>query len=129
MTTDVIDINIHGSAFPTSYTGTGTLIGNPKYNADADILTGNFTSDGNAVSIDIGFEARHIEIVNTTDTIKWEWMAGFPATDTLKVTSSASAVDTGSAIVVTTDLDGHSTVLLSSGLAGTSKNICYKVMG
>ena len=129
MTTKIIDIAFHEASFPATYTGVGTLIGNPIYSEDGDV-EGYFTGTGDAVSIPIGSQAVHIKIVDVTDNIIWEWYRGFPATDTLKtVAAGTRTVDTTSAIVVTTDFAGNSTVLLSAALAASGSLITDEIEG
>lgn len=137
MTTNVIDTSIHGSSFPSTYTGPGTLIGNPiQDGADAggQGVSGYFTSNGNATEILCGFVPTEVEIVNTTDGITWEWQYGMPAANSVKFVlggSLAGTQDTGSAITVTGSINngtgGNGSVTLSSTLCGTSKNITYKI--
>lgn len=135
MTTDVIDLALHASAFPATYIGDGTLIGNVISSAgDENDFHGYFTSDGNAVSIPCGFRPLEIRVINETDGIEWEWQYGMAATHTIKTVFATPAitVDTGSAILVTDDGTGtHSkfTVTFSAGLAGASKNIIFKIEG
>ena len=136
MTVDVIDTSLHVSAFPTTYTGSGTLIGNCiSSGGDETDVHGYFTSDGNAVNIMIGFRPLEVEIINNTDGITWKWQHGMTATDSVKVTlggSFAGVLDTSTAITIT-DLDTGSKsnymVTLSAGLVGTSKLILFKVEG
>ncbi len=137
MATDIIDTMFHGTSFPSSYTGPGTLIGNPL-NDGADAggqgVAGYFTSDGNAVQINLGFVATEVEIVNTTDGITWYWQRGMPAANSVKFVlggSLAGTQDTGSAITVTGSTSdgtgGNGNVTLSSTVCGTAKNITYKI--
>ena len=129
MTTDVIDLNIHTSAFPATYIGKGTLIGNPYYTAESDLLTGYFTSDGNAVSIDAGFQVQGVKIVNETDVIVWEWQRGLAATKTLKTVAGGTLTDDATTAILVTTGDGRSNVLLSAALVGSAKNILFKITG
>jgi len=131
MTTDIIDPLLHKSSFPTTYIGPGTVVGNPRFSPDADLLTGYFTSDGNATQIDVGFEAQVIEVTNVTDGIVTKWQRGMPAGDTIKTTlggSFASVIDTNGLITVTT-VDGRSSILLSATEDGSGKLILYSVIG
>lgn len=136
MTTSIIDPALHVSSFPTTYTGAGTLIGNCiQSGGDETDVHGYFTSNGNTVQINIGFNPMHIKIMNTTDVIVWEWMYGMAATNTLKtVTAGTTTVDTGSAIVPTdqgglTNIEGNWIVTLSATLCGTSKLIVFHIEG
>lgn len=132
---DVIDVSLHISTFPATYIGDGTLIGNCiQSGGDETDVHGYFTSDGNAVSIPLGFRPLEIDVFNMTDGIKWEWQLGMAATNSVKTTFTGPtvAVDTTTAITVTdSDAGARSnyTVLLSAGLAGTSKLICFKIEG
>ena len=129
MTINAIDITFHGSSFPATYTGDGTLIGNPLFGDDGD-FSGYFTGTGDAVSIPVGSQVAHVKIVDVTDNIVWEWYRGFPATDALKtVAAGTRTVDATSAIVVTTDLAGNSTIALSAALAASASLLTYQIEG
>ena len=129
MTTDVIDVTFHGSAFPATYVGDGTIIGSPYYNDGAELLTLNFTSDGNAVSIPVGFQPQEIEVIDVTDLTTWQWNRGLAATNTLKtVAAGTMTLDATSAVSVAT-FDGRSTVILSAAAFPASKNIIVRVLG
>ena len=136
MTINIIDTMFHGSSFPSSYTGPGTLIGNPVNIPDAggQGVAGNFTSNGNATQINIGFVATEVEIVNVTDGITWKWQTGMPAANSVKTVlggSLTSAQDTTSQITITGSTKdgsgGIGTVTLGATLCGTAKNITYKI--
>lgn len=134
MTTSIIDGSLHVSAFPTTYTGPGTLIGNAKNSLMGDNHQYYyFTSNGNAVEILCGFVPRRIDVVNTTDGITWSWQYGMPAANSIKTTlggSLASVQDTGSAFTIGGDTMGNvGNLTLSSTLCGTSKNICVELEG
>jgi hypothetical protein len=136
MATDIIDPSMHLSAFPSTYIGPGTVVGNcVQSGGDETDLHGYFTSDGNATQINIGFRPMRIRVTNTTDVILWDWMYGFPATDTIKTVSGGTVtLDTGSAIVSTeqaglTNIAGNWITTLSATLCGTSKNICFHIEG
>ena len=135
MTTDVIDVSLHVSSFPSTYIGSGTLIGNCiQSGGDETDVHGYFTSDGNAVSIPCGFQPLEIDIFNMTDGKKCEWQLGMAATNTVLTTFTGPtvAVDTNSLITVTesdTGMKSEYTVLLASSLVGTSKLICFKIEG
>ena len=134
MTIDVIDPQLHLSAFPATYVGVGTLIGNPYLDMDTNELNGYFTGSGNNVQISIGFAAQEIEIVNVTDNIVWVWRKGFPAATTLKDVAGvagalARTVDTTSAIVVSTDLHGKSIVTFAAAAVPSGKLIIYDIEG
>lgn len=59
------------------------------------------TADGNALTLNVGFQPRKIRLYDPASVIIWEWVQGLAAGDTFKQTSSALTLDTGSAIVVT----------------------------
>lgn len=136
MTTNIIDTMFHGSSFPSTYTGPGTLIGNPVNSPDgaAQGVSGYFTSNGNATQINTGFLATKVEIVNVTDGITWTWEYGMPAANSVKTTlggSLASVQDTSSQIStsgsITNGTGGIGTVTLGATLCGTGKTITYKI--
>ena len=135
MTTDVIDIALNTSAFPSTYTGPGTLIGNPRRDTgDNNHLYGYFTSDGNAVNIPLGFKPLSVRLKNMTDGIDWEWQYGMAATDTRKTTLTGPviATDTTSAIVpseLSANGGGNWQVLISAAAAGTAKLILFEIEG
>ena len=80
----------------------------------------NFTSDGSAQIVNLGFKPQYVKIVNETDSIIWEWFEGLAATKTVKITGvPAVTIDTGSAIVY----NGDGTITLSATLVGTAKVI------
>ena len=119
MTTDVFDITLHNSSFPSTYIGSGTVICNPKASEPAAALSLYWAGSGNIVSIALGDEPLRIDIVDTTTNIVWTWMRGMAATKCLKqVAAGTQTVDTSSAIVVTaTDgTKGIYTVALSAAL-------------
>ena len=122
MTVNVIDVALHLTAFPTTYTGPGNLIGNPLLSPPGQsTLSLYFTGAGNVTNIPLGSVPVRITLVNITDNIVWEWFRGLPATNTIKTVSTGTrTVDTGSAIVVTTDLMGNATVSLPAATAVNS---------
>ena len=62
MPTQIIDASLHVAAFPATYTGPGHLIGNAVTgNLDNDVY-GFFTSAGNAVQINCGFQALAVDV-------------------------------------------------------------------
>ncbi len=133
MATNIIDTMLHGSAFPSTYTGPGTLIGNPISEQDTQGVSGYFTSNGNATEILLGFVPTEVEIVDVTDALTWKWQYGMPSTDAIKITlgTVAGALDTTSQIVVGGSVvdgsGGNGTVTLGATLCGTAKNIVYKI--
>jgi hypothetical protein len=129
MTTDVIDLTFHGSSFPTTYIGVGTKVGNPQSAvAVPSTISGYFTGAGNVVSIPVGFQPSHVQIINETDNIQWDWFRGLAATHTIKqVAAGTTTVDTTTAIAVSTDLAGNCTITLTAALAVNSSNIIYVI--
>ena len=133
MTTEVIDVAFHGTSFPATYIGPGTIIGNPVVAASVvERLHGYFTSNGNAVSIKPGFRPLLIKVVNTTDGLVWEWQYGMPAANSIKTTlggSLASVQDTSSQLALVDGGAGVFTLTLGATLCGTAKNITYCISG
>ena len=97
MTTNVIDINIHGSSFPATYTGSGDTIGNPVLTvAGVSRVSGYFTGKGNAVNIPVGFQPTYVCVADETNVIIWEWYRGQASTHAWKtVTAGTKTVDMG----------------------------------
>lgn len=134
MATDIIDTSLHIATIPANYTGPGTVVGNCSGAggtiSDVSIF---FTSTGNATQVNLGFRPKKVEIINDTDSIKWEWMRGLAATHSVKTTFSGPtvAMDTGTAISVTEAAvgSGNWNVTLSATLCGTSKLICGWIEG
>lgn len=86
-----------------------------------NMSTGAITSDGTAVSVNLGFTPRWVKVINLTDVIVWEKMEGMSATQAIKVvTAGTTTVDTGSAIVIAAG--GFS---ISATAAGTSKSLIW----
>jgi hypothetical protein len=136
MSTDIIDPSLHTTTIPTTYTGPGTLIGNPRQSGGLDCnVYGYFTSDGNAVQINVGFRPLEVHLDNMTDGIEWDWFYGYAATDTIKTVLGGSlsrAIDTTSAIVPSEPAPsggGNWIVTLSAAAVGTSKLICFQIDG
>ena len=135
MSTDIIDTSLHTDAFPATYIGSGTLLGHCRQSSSIQSdLFGWFTSDGNAVQVNVGARPLEVLIVNDTDGIVWHWTYGMAATHAFKEVfggSPTSTVDTTSAIVVSEPAaysGGNWIVTLSAALAGTGKTICFKVI-
>lgn len=131
MTTSVIDVTLHGSSFPATYIGDGTLIGNPLLSLDGVIaITGYFTGPGNAVSIPLGFQPTYIIVADETNVITWEWFRGQAAGHCWKsVAAGTMTIDTTSEISVSTDAAGNTTVTLGATLAASSANLSYRIEG
>jgi len=132
MATKYIDTAISGSSFPTTYIGSGTLAANCITSGGVvNLTTGNFTSSGDAVVINIGFQPRRISVLNETDTILWGKQVGMSAANCTKITSTTLSVETASDILFNQANTGEGvwTITLSSTLAGTSKAISFVIEG
>lgn len=131
MPTQIIDTSLHVAAFPPGYTGPGNLIGNPvNSGGGAKEVFGFFTSStGNAVQINVGFQPLMVDITDVTGVLLWSWQLGMPATNSIKTATGAVTIDTASNILVTSDLAGNGSVLLSATLCGNAKTICYHIQG
>ena len=131
MTTKYIDINLHASSFPATYTGVGTLIGNPLItDPGTERISGYFTGTGDAVIIPLGTQPTHILVADVTDNIIWEWFRGMAATNVFKdVAAGTRTVDTGSALVVSVDLAGNATLTIAAAVAVSSSLIIYSIEG
>ena len=87
-----------------------------------DFATGSFTSDGTIAVVNLGFTARQIDIVNSTDNIVWRKIEGMAATDSIKsVGAGTQTIDSGSAVLINAD----KTISLSIALCGTGKAIAF----
>jgi hypothetical protein len=130
MTNKIIDCALSVAAFPATYTGPGTLIGNVQSSAGSlnQLMTGNFTSTGDAVEIWCGITPRVIEIINETDGIYWKKVVGMAAANALKFneTGPVISVDTNGYITVEQTSNGY-IILLSASLVGTGKNIVFSL--
>lgn len=92
----------------------------------ANFASGSFTSDNTATVVTLGFKARWVKVVNTTDVIVWEKIEGMAAANSVKtVTAGTTTIDTGSAILINTD----GTITLSSTAVGNSKAISWVALG
>ncbi len=90
-----------------------------------NFASGSFTSAGVAEVVTIGFKARWIRVVNSTDTITWEKMEGLAAANTIKEVADTLSVDTSSMIVIGTD----GTFTIHATAAGTSKALAWVALG
>lgn len=127
--TKVIDGAFTGSAFPATYTGPGTLVGNII--SDGGVgqrTTGHFTSGAEAVRIKLGYQPRRIEVVNGTDAVLWKKDIGMAAANCLKI-DTAVAVDTNGYITFEDGGAGNYDILLSATLLDTGKAISFVVEG
>lgn len=126
MPTQIIDTTIKGNAFPSGYAGAGTLLGHPVVEGNSTNRTdGFFTSTGDPVQINTGFQPRKITVFNETDGIKWEWYRGMAAANSIKILLGGSPTltkDTSTAFVI-----AGRAITLSAALCGTAKNIIYHI--
>ena len=130
MPTQIIDGALHTSAIPATYTGPGNLVGNcASAGDDASDVYGYFTSANNVVQINSGVLAKCVDIIDVTGITTWHWQLGMPATNSIKTTAAATAVDTTGAITISSDPAGNTNVSLSAALCGTGKVICFHVQG
>jgi hypothetical protein len=142
MSNDVIDCAFHGTSFPATYIGPGTIVGNVKNSLNSDSkIYGYFTSAGNITELRCGFPPRRVKLINTTDGLIWEWHYGMPAANSIKNLlggSPTSTQDTGSAITIKGDqasgrVQGQdsnvASVFLSAATVGTAKNIAFEIEG
>ena len=129
MTINTIDINVHGTSFPTGYAGHGNLIGNPVVSPPGmSRISGYFTGAGNDVVIPLGTQATHVLIVDATGNIAWEWFRGMPATDVLKgVAAGTRTLDTGSGISVVNDVANSSTITIAAAVATNNSLLIYSI--
>lgn len=122
-----------GAQIPAFSGNTYTLTpGNIVQGPDADVIAGFLTGTGAAVIIPIGFFPTKVEVINWTGVIKWEWMYGAPATDSLKVvTAGTETSDTGSAVLVTADTAGGNGdvcyVVISATLAVNAQVLSFRI--
>jgi hypothetical protein len=87
---------------------------------------GVFTSDGTAVTLNLGFIPTYFLLVNQTDVIIWEKMRGMAAANCIKVvTAGTTTLDTGSGVVINAD----GTVTISATAAGTAKSHVWMAQG
>ena len=90
-----------------------------------NFATGSFTSDNTACTVTLGFVARAVKVVNSTDTIVWEKIEGMAAANCIKVTSTTQSVETSSDILI----NSAGTLTLSQTLVGNSKAISWAAWG
>jgi hypothetical protein len=92
----------------------------------SNFASGSFTSDNTATVVKLGFNARWVKVINSTDVIVWEKIEGMAAANSVKtVTAGTTTVDTGSAILINTD----GTITISQTAVGNSKAISWVAMG
>ena len=88
----------------------------------ANVVTGNFTSDGTEVTVTIGFTPRYIRRVNATDGVAGEWMQDMPEGASVNI-EAALTIDTSGAVDV-----GDKYFKLSAGAAGNAKDFFFVAM-
>lgn len=125
---------LNSTSLITTYGGDTYTVtpGNIVQGPDADVIAGSFAGTGALVVIPVGFSPSKVEVIDWTGVIKWEWMIGAPATDTLKVvTAGTETTDATSAIVVTPDAAGGAGdvcfVTLSAALAVSAHNLSFRI--
>lgn len=92
----------------------------------SNFASGSFTSDNTATIVKLGFKARYVKVVNSTDVILWEKIEGMAAANSIKtVTAGTTTVDTGSAVLINDD----GTITISQTAVGNSKAISWIAMG
>lgn len=120
-----------GSAITTYVGDTYTIIAaNTIQDLTRPMVAGVFTGSGNITILPAGFQPTKIEAIDWTGVVKWEWMLGAPATDSLKVvTAGTETADTGSGITVTTDLAGNCIVAFAAALAVSTHVVSFRIEG
>lgn len=116
----------------TTYSGdTYTIVAaNAIYDPTSNVAAGFLTATGALIILPIGFQPTKVEVIDWTGVIKWEWMLGAPATDTLKVvTAGTETADTTSGITVTTDKAGNCIVALTAALAVSTHVLSFRIEG
>lgn len=92
----------------------------------SNFASGSFTSDNTATVVKLGFKARWVKVINSTDVIVWEKIEGMAAANSIKVvTAGTTTVDTGSAILINDD----GTITISATAVGNSKAISWVAVG
>jgi hypothetical protein len=80
------------------------------------------STDGTAITLNLGFVPNYFQLINKTDVIIWEKINGMLATESIKVvTAGTTTLDTGSAIVLNAD----GSVTISATAAGTGKALVW----
>lgn len=84
--------------------------------------SGNYTGDGTAAVITLGYNPVFVYVVNETDATTWTKMKGMAAANSVKtVTAGTTTVDTTSAIL----FNGDGTITLSAALGASGKHIVW----
>lgn len=131
MATKYIDSAVFARS--ANYTGVGTIDANCRNSATIHNLhTGDFTSTGDDVVINLGFKPRRITVINETDGITYQRIVGMAAANSVKFVlggSLAGTLNTATAIVETDNLAGNYSVTIPAATAGTAKHIVYAIEG
>ena len=87
-------------------------------------------ADGNIKSIDLGFVARAVWVINETDNIQWSKHHLQAAANCVKtVGAGTQTIDTGSNILITSEGSGKSNVTLSATVVPSGKNVVVMIEG
>lgn len=89
-----------------------------------NMASGSFVSAGNAVSLTLGFNPRHVFLVNATDNTTWEKLQGMAPSNAIKNVAGTQTIDTTSAVLFPADAglnEPGSSVLISATAAGSAK--------
>lgn len=87
---------------------------------------GTITGEGEALTLNVGFNASRVRLVNLTDRISYEWFKGSPNGTTLKtVAAGTRTLDTGDAAI---SVDGKEVTLSAAALI-SGKSFAYEVVG
>lgn len=65
-----------------------------------NFASGSFTGDGTVTTISLGFQPRHIELINVTDRISQTWVEGMAATTTLNTAADGVRTANTSSLIV-----------------------------
>jgi hypothetical protein len=91
-----------------------------------NFASGSFTSDNTATVIILGFKPRWVKVVNSTDVIVMEKLAGMAAANVVNtVTGGTTTINTSSLILINND----GTITLSATAVGNAKAISWVAMG
>lgn len=83
---------------------------------------GSWTGDGTAVTLTLGFNPSYLQIINQTDTIIFEKIAGMAAANCVKqIAAGTTTIDTTPLIT----FNGDGTVTLAAALNVTAKAFAF----
>lgn len=74
----------------------------------------SIAADGNALTINLGFQPRRVKLYDPAGVITWEWVQGLPTGDSFKSSASALAVDTTGELTVTSK-DAETAAAIAAG--------------